>query len=528
MSELVFTRVQPRQKQVLFRWPLRTGSVSIGHDPESDFTLPANGGPAIQLTVAETRDGQFLLTGHGGTAVPVNGTAIQSKVLANGDTIQLGDLTVVFFAAPQPRHRTLRRGEPAEPHNARTYLEYKHRRMVVTDVGVRVGADPESDLWLEDAHVSQQHAVVMRRKGVTTVQDLESTNGTRINDVRITKAEAPPTAVLDFGGVKVRLLTLQDPEAQDGVAVRRVGGLLYADPAMEEVARRIRLVAGGDGPVWIGGESGVGKELVARAIHDLGPRSAMPFVALNCAALPSNLVESELFGHERGAFTHAERPRMGAFEEAGEGTLFLDEIGDLALDVQAKLLRVLENMTVRRVGGTGEKKVQCRVLVATHQKLMSLVARGGFRMDLFQRIAALPIFVPPLCERPKDIPLLARHLLNESQGAVTLTPAALEKLQGHRWPGNVRELRNVLMRAATFSEASTLDAKDIAFLSHEPALARQLYTPGMTLADIELQVMQEALREHGSLHAASDKLGISRNKLKRRLEGRGASSGEDD
>ena len=532
MAELVFTRGAPLQ-HVLFRWPLRTRQVSIGHRPGNDFTLPASSGPPLQLSVAEMRDARFHLSVHDGGNVPINGTPASSQTLVDGDTIQLGELMVIFLDGGQnaERRRTYRRAAAVEPTNTRTYLEFNHRRTQLTEAGVRVGSDPDCDLVLDDQHVSQHHALLVRRKGIITIQDLGSTNSKRINDVRITSAEAPPNAQLDIGGVKLQLLTIVDPSEQDGVPVQRLGALMYVDPAMDAVAKKVHQVAAKKATVWISGESGVGKELVARAIHDVGPRANKPFVGINCAALPANLVESELFGHERGAFTSADKPRLGVFEEAGEGTLFLDEIGELPKEMQAKLLRALESVTIRRVGGTGDRPIHCRILVATHQNLQGMIAAGQFRQDLFQRISSLPIVVPALVDRPLDIPLLARHLLAECEGAATLTAAAMEKLKGYHWPGNVRELRNVLMQATTFAESSSLDAQHIQFLGQAGGAGRPVYTPGRTLKDFDRQVINDAMRVHRSIHMVADQLGISRGRVRRNLAGAvpgGADNAEDD
>jgi len=305
---------------------------------------------------------------------------------------------------------------------------------------------------------------------------------------------------------------------------KRIGDLIYCEPAMDQVANAIRRVAPHDAPVFIQGESGTGKELVARAIYQLGPRAADPFVAVNCAALTPPLVESELFGHERGAFTGADRTRLGAFEEAGQGTLFLDEVGDLSLEVQAKLLRALENSEIRRVGAHGTRKVQCRVVTATHQKLCAQVAQGAFRNDLFHRLSVLPIQVPPLRDRKSDVATLSRHFLQQvGNGKTVVTPAALKKLEGHSFPGNVRELRNVLFRAVILSGQVVLDASDIVF--QQLALTNvvehtRIYLPGRTLAEIEAVAIHQAIQSHGSHSAAARALGISRSTLIARVKSR--------
>ncbi|MBA3817993.1 MAG: sigma-54-dependent Fis family transcriptional regulator [Deltaproteobacteria bacterium] len=225
-------------------------------------------------------------------------------------------------------------------------------------------------------------------------------------------------------------------------------------------------------PVLITGESGVGKELVARSLHFCGPRAPQPFIAINCAAIPDNLIEAELFGYQRGAFTGAVNAHAGAFEAAHQGTLFLDEIGDMPLGMQAKLLRVLESSEVQRIGSTDRIEVDFRLVSATNRNLEAEVKAGRFREDLYYRVLVYPVHVPPLRERAEDIPRLVTHHLSaiaarENRMAPRLTPAALEQLLGHGWPGNIRELVNTLERASLLAEDRTIDAPDI-ILSNGP------------------------------------------------------------
>jgi two-component system nitrogen regulation response regulator GlnG len=227
------------------------------------------------------------------------------------------------------------------------------------------------------------------------------------------------------------------------------------DPALRTVLARARLVAPTATPVLVTGESGTGKELLARALHELGARPTGPFVAVNCGALPRELAESELFGHERGAFTGAATRRRGWFEEASGGTLVLDEIGELPLELQPKLLRVLETGRIRRVGGAGESTVSVRVVAMTLRNLGLEARRGGFRADLYYRLAGFELILPPLRQRRGDIPVLARHFLRElapELGPREIDPCALAALADADWPGNVRELRNVIRRAAILTE----------------------------------------------------------------------------
>ena len=240
--------------------------------------------------------------------------------------------------------------------------------------------------------------------------------------------------------------------------------MIFESRAMRELLELAGRVAQHDTTVLITGESGTGKEVLARAIHRLSPRTERAFTAINCAAIPGQLLESELFGHTKGAFTGAVADRMGLFEVAHEGTLLLDEIGDLPLDLQAKLLRVLEEGEIRRVGGRDAKRVDVRVIAATAKPLEQAVEQGEFRADLFYRLNVVRLHLPPLRERPEDVPALLTHFARQAATrmgrAVSLTPAALASLTHHSWPGNVRELRNAVERAVVLGAGGPLDIKD--------------------------------------------------------------------
>jgi DNA-binding NtrC family response regulator len=315
-------------------------------------------------------------------------------------------------------------------------------------------------------------------------------------------------------------------------AEERLGGLLGRSPAMREVFQTIRRIALSQVTVLIRGESGTGKELVARAIHDLGPRKQGPFVAVNCAGIPDGLIESELFGHERGAFTDAAQRRIGRFEAASGGTLFLDEIGELATPVQAKLLRALQERRIERLGGTGPIPVDVRVLAATHRDLEQDVAQGRFRADLFYRIHVVPIQLPALRQRREDIPLLASHFLEQAraaagQGPTRIAPAALAALEHYAWPGNVRELGNAIEHAVALAESDVLGLDDLpgALVRttridglHEAVLSGQLGFEQAT-ADFERELLLEALENAGwNQTRAAEHLRMTRRALKLRMD----------
>jgi two-component system NtrC family response regulator len=299
--------------------------------------------------------------------------------------------------------------------------------------------------------------------------------------------------------------------------VPALAGVITRDPAMQRTCRTIEKVAPTSATVLITGESGTGKELLARALHELSPRQARRFVAINCAAIPETLLESELFGYEKGAYTGAARQTIGKFEMAEGGTLFLDEIGDLPVSLQAKLLRFLQERVIERVGGRQEIPVDVRIVCATHQSLKDRIADGRFREDLYYRLAEIVVEIPPLRDRKGDAALLAhafvRKFCNE-QGLPekTLLPEAMEALEAHRWPGNVRELENVMKRAVIMSESKAIRAADIG-LSNS-ANSNGALNLRQVRDDAEKDAVLRVLgRVNGNLSKAAELLGISRPTL---------------
>jgi len=300
--------------------------------------------------------------------------------------------------------------------------------------------------------------------------------------------------------------------------------LVGDSPGVHALRALVERAAPADVPILVLGENGTGKELVARAIHDLSPRRAAPFVKMNCAAVPAELVESELFGHEKGAFSGALAQRRGRFEQADGGTLFLDEIGDMPAAMQAKLLRVLQDGEMTRVGGTGETRVDVRLISATNQDLAALRVEGRFREDLYYRISTLVLRTPPLRERVSDIPALAAHFAEAAcrrhhWRPRTLAKDALEALRQQPWKGNVRELKNVIERALILSDADPITATDLRPALPEPAAVRSVEPPGEgALKDLvdayERDVIRERLRlQNGHVTNAARSLGMERSHL---------------
>ncbi|MGH9434732.1 MAG: sigma-54-dependent transcriptional regulator, partial [Terriglobia bacterium] len=298
--------------------------------------------------------------------------------------------------------------------------------------------------------------------------------------------------------------------------------IVARSPKMQEVLAVVDRVATSNSTVLLGGESGVGKDMIARAIHQHSRRSSGPMVKINCAAIPENLLESELFGYERGAFTGAVAAKPGKFELADKGTIFLDEIGDVPPSVQVKLLRVLQEREFERLGGTRTLKVDVRLLAATNRDLRAALEQGAFREDLYYRLNVVPVNIPPLREHKEDIPDLVRHFLErfsrEAGKAVPgVTPAAMKLLLDFHWPGNVRELENIIERAVALSTGPQLDAEDIRLDLSPPhrtaGAAPEIFPPpGMSLEQFEDEMIREALhRANGNKSQAARLLGLSRN-----------------
>jgi len=308
--------------------------------------------------------------------------------------------------------------------------------------------------------------------------------------------------------------------------------LVGPSPVMDEVREFVRTVAPTDETVLIFGETGTGKEVVARQIHAQSPRSDRPFVAMNAACIPRELFESELFGHKRGAFTGAHDDRRGLFREADRGTLFIDELAELPLESQAKLLRAIETKTIRPVGESGETEVDVRILAATNRDLWEETQAGRFREDLYFRLQVFPVLVRPLRERPADIEPLATHLLARlGKSDVGLDAEALDALREYDWPGNVRELLNVLRRSSLFSISNTIDGELVRRMIAASVFgnARESITPEapgdsnrISLAEVEREHIERVLNEmEGNITRAAAALGIDRRTLQRKLRGYG-------
>ncbi|MFA5625462.1 MAG: sigma 54-interacting transcriptional regulator [Bradymonadales bacterium] len=337
---------------------------------------------------------------------------------------------------------------------------------------IYIGSHPDCDLCIAHASVSRNHAKIEVDENGYRLVDLDSKNGTFIADLRINDVYLSSGTNFRCGAVNIRFTLGKDVIELAISNSNKFGNMLGQSLAMREIFGLLQKVAPTPATVLVEGESGCGKELVAQAVHMHSPRNNKAFVIFDCSAVSKDLIESELFGHVKGAFTGAVSDRKGAFAQADGGTLFLDEIGELALDLQPVLLRVLENQEIRPVGSDRAQKVNVRVIAATNRSLQQEVRDGNFREDLFYRLAVIRVQIPPLRNRTEDIPLLVEHFLqiaakNFQKPEMHVSFSTIQKLKSYRWPGNVRELRNYIERAALLSAQDRIETR---FLAPEPNL----------------------------------------------------------
>ncbi|HTM20049.1 MAG TPA: sigma 54-interacting transcriptional regulator [Kofleriaceae bacterium] len=347
---------------------------------------------------------------------------------------------------------------------------------------IRIGAMEDNDVVLRDETVSRHHCKIVQDESGYVLVDMASTNGTFIDKVRVREAFLRPGCTLAVGGSQLKFNARE--EAVEIVPSRKdhCGDLIGRNAKMREIYSIIEKIAPTATTVVIEGETGTGKEVVAQSIHKLSTRASGPLIVFDCGAVPPNLIESELFGHEKGSFTGAVMTRQGLFEMADGGSLFLDELGELPLELQPKLLRALEQREVRRVGSSKSIKVDVRIIAATNRNLEDEVRGGRFRQDLFYRLSVVRLMLPALRDRGDDIPLLVRHFLKSqsynrgadgTQRVTGVAPPAMDALTTYRWPGNVRELVNCMERAVSFCDGDTIDVDDLPEHLRE-AIAHQL------------------------------------------------------
>lgn len=341
---------------------------------------------------------------------------------------------------------------------------------------LQIGKKEDNDFVLADNTVSRHHLEIEQSGDGFLLKDLGSTNGTSINDLRVKEAYLSPGDVIFLGNTKIEFLAFDEKIQIEPSTRTHLGEMVGKSKKMRQIFGICEKIAPTLATVIIEGETGTGKELVARAIHQYSNRKEKPFVVFDCSAVAPNLIESELFGHEKGSFTGAIRERKGAFEAANGGTVFLDEIGELTIDLQPKLLRALEQREIRRVGSSHPINLDVRVVCATNRSLKDEVAAGRFRQDLYYRLSVVKIHLPPLRERTDDIPVILEKFLTEGRfnklpdntlKVTRIQDDALKMLQRYQWPGNVRELANVIERAVSLVDGHEIDASHLNYIFQE-------------------------------------------------------------
>jgi transcriptional regulator with PAS, ATPase and Fis domain len=410
--------------------------------------------------------------------------------------------------------------EPAAYRTARivvTEPSGQVRSLVLSALHVRIGTGTSNDVVIGDAHASRFHCEIRKTADGYLLRDVGSTNGTRVGDVIVREGLLQSGATMVIGATRIQFIA-DDGKLEEVVTSPRhsFGSLVGRSVRMREVFGLLERIAPTDLTLLVGGETGSGKDVLARAIHQASPRAKGPFVVFDCAAVAPNLIESELFGHVRGAFTGANENREGAFERAHGGTLFLDEIGELSLDLQPKLLRALEQREVRAVGGQKEIPVDVRIIAATHRNLEQAVHDGKLRQDLFFRLSVVSLNVPPLRQRKEDLPVLVEAILLSLGKHVGVAQETMAVLERYEWPGNVRELKNVIESAAALCDGEQLEPRHLMFFkprTREPTLSA-VSLAGKTLESIERAAIAQTL-EHcgGNKTRAAKALGISPSTL---------------
>jgi transcriptional regulator with PAS, ATPase and Fis domain len=396
-----------------------------------------------------------------------------------------------------------------------------------------IGTHPDNDLVLTDDRVSRYHLEVQVRRDGLQIKDLGSTNGTKHKGVKIESIVVEGATRITLGKhTELDIVPVDHEVTLDEYTADRLGNVLGRSSIMRELFALIQRVAPTDATILLQGETGTGKEAVAETIHKMSPRADKPFIVVDCGAIPHELIGSELFGHVKGAYTGASGDKEGLIEAANGGTLFLDEIGELAVDLQPQLLRVLDKRQVRRVGDTRSTKVDIRVIAATHRDLREMVKTDGFREDLYYRLAVVKATVPPLRARLEDIPLLAEHFAEQlGRDGFHLGHELMTRLAQHSWPGNVRELRNVVERALSLGDAALplpsaaeppIGGTGAAAGPREPEEVLELpfkEAKAQLVEGFEREYLTHLLAKHrGNISRAANDAGIDRNYIHRLIK----------
>lgn len=491
-----------------------------------------------QHCVVERTDEAIVIKDTSSNGTFLNGEKISSSLIRHGDVISVGPWTIRVEENTSQDANLIRNKTNISNRDRTKIISYdpSEKKLFSKFVGIEViykdspsikqkfeqpeiliGSSKFCDLLIEDEFVSRQHAKIISTAEGSSLIDLGSTNGTFFGSSRISKISLSGKGSFKVGGTQINFDVGSEPKKISASHSHSLGKLVGTSQAMRTIFSLIEKVAPTKAPVCIIGESGTGKELVARELHRLSEKPNGPFVAVNCAAIPAHIIESLLFGHERGAFTGAAERQSGLFEQANGGTIFLDEIGDMPLELQSRLLRVLETGTVRRLGGREEISVNPRLVCATNRNLKEMVSYSKFREDLFFRIFVVPIMLPALRERPDDIPVIAKKILSEmspKDTTLTFDEDVLDIFCKHRWSGNVRELKNVIIRAIALrsSEILTKDCIDLVTSASTSEGTSQLESNERSF------ILGQIKECGGNLARAARKMGIARSSLQSKIK----------
>ncbi len=523
---------------------------TVGRSSQNDICLPDPGISRVHLTILKQGD-QYLVTDKSTNGTFVNEERVSTQVLKRNDVIQMGDWTILFGNNEGQEERTIP-VEQKEPTRVLSYQPAKgelvlEKAILEVTKGapkkiftlnksiISIGKGEANDIVLTDDYISTSHCKIENRSGTYFLKDLKSTNGTLLNGEPVVEAILTANAKIKIGQVEVRFSSAEEMQPIQPSSESQFEGIHSNNARMRKIFTLIERVAPSNTTVLIHGETGTGKELVARALHNQSNRSKKNYITVNCGAISRDLIESELFGHEKGAFTSAHQQRKGVFEQANGGTLFLDEIGELPLDLQPKLLRVLETNEIKRVGGTQTIRVDVRVVAATHRNLSVEVKKGRFREDLYFRLYVVPIQLPPLRERREDIRLLVDYFLKQEfasgrQKAIRqIDDSAIDRLTDYAWPGNIRELKNVISRAVLDCQTGIISAGDIQFTplgvaddtayEFDEKTQKIPQTVTRTLRDIEKEkIVLELKRHNWNKKEAAKTLGIAKSTLHEKIK----------
>ncbi len=521
--------------ELISEHPLSGDETKIGRAKSNDIIL---GDPAVsrEHAVIIISKGKLSLLDRSSSGTFINKVKVSEKELHIDDMITIGPYSIF------PREYT---DEEDKPELQTTCHEKTLSFSLLTDVDkksfllqhaslafskgpeegqryqinkekITFGKQEDNDLVINDEFISRHHGEIYFRNGEFFIRDLGSKNGTFINGKRVQGSILASGSRIETGNTGFDFLLSEDTVMSTDRKEDHLGDIIGKSRKIQALFTFCKKAASCDATVLINGETGTGKELIAKTIHSLSRRSHGPLITIDCGSIPRELIESELFGHEKGAFTGAQNQRKGAFERGNKGTVFLDEIGELPKEMQPKLLRILEEREFKRVGGDTHIPTDIRVIAATNKELNVEVTKGNFREDLFFRLYVIPISLPALRERKEDISLLTDYFINKNEqlketgSQVTISDEALKKMTEYTWPGNVRELRNVIDRAIVNSDMNQISAEDIQFIPTMKDENKTFSSSHASLEEVEKQTIINALKaQDGNKKATAKLLGIA-------------------